>query len=279
MTESFDADWLALREPFDAAARDIILARRFAAMLPPRPRLMDLGAGAGSLFRWLAPIIGRAQVWTFADADADLLRLAFARCAEWGEAQGFAVTVPASGAMLLHTQTGAWRIEALRADIAHAMPSLDRHDGVVCSALLDLVSRAWLTRLLGATRVPLLTCLNVDGHDVFLPRHPFDRVVLAGFRRDQRRDKGFGPALGPRAASALVGTGTVITANTPWHIPITATAMLTHLVTSHADVAARRPPLRRDAIADWRALRLAQASRGKLAIRIGHRDSLVLPAR
>jgi hypothetical protein len=254
VTESFDADWLALREPFDAAARDIILARRFAAMLPPRPRLMDLGAGAGSLFRWLAPIIGRAQVWTFADADADLLRLAFARCAEWGEAQGFAVTVPASGAMLLHTQTGAWRIEALRADIAHAMPSLDRHDGVVCSALLDLVSRAWLT-------------------------HPFDRVVLAGFRRDQRRDKGFGPALGPRAASALVGTGTVITANTPWHIPITATAMLTHLVTSHADVAARRPPLRRDAIADWRALRLAQASRGKLAIRIGHRDSLVLPAR
>jgi hypothetical protein len=47
MAESFDGDWLDLREPFDAAARDPGLATRLAAALPARPRILDLGAGTG----------------------------------------------------------------------------------------------------------------------------------------------------------------------------------------------------------------------------------------
>ena len=61
MPEHFDASWLELREPFDAAARSVPLARQLAGLLPARPHLLDLGAGTGSLFRWLAPIIGSAQ--------------------------------------------------------------------------------------------------------------------------------------------------------------------------------------------------------------------------
>jgi hypothetical protein len=40
----------------------------------------------------------------------------------------------------------------------------------------------------------------------------------------------------------------------------------------------RRLPARRSAIADWEYLRRRQAAHGRLAIRIGHRDSLALPA-
>ena len=57
MSEEFDLDWLDLREPHDAAARSEALAEALIARLPARPRLMDLGAGTGSLFRWLAPRI------------------------------------------------------------------------------------------------------------------------------------------------------------------------------------------------------------------------------
>ena len=68
VTKHFDADWLALREPFDHAARSVALARRLADRIPRRPRLLDLGAGTGSLFRFLAPIIGRGQDWIVIDA-------------------------------------------------------------------------------------------------------------------------------------------------------------------------------------------------------------------
>jgi SAM-dependent methyltransferase len=289
MTEAFDADWLAAREPFDAVARSVELAERLSAALPARPRILDLGAGTGSLFRWLAPLIGRAQVWTLADADAELLDAAFRECAAWGAAQGFAASFPGSAhnrALLLHTPQGAWRVEALRVDLAHAPGALPlaRMDAVVCSALLDLVSRAWLERFCAALRIPLLACLSVDGRDAFLPHHPADRIVLGGFRLDQQRAKGLGPALGPRAATALHqilgarGVG-VASAASDWRIPPHATTLLRTLVQSHAAVASRQVPARRAAIDDWLGTRLRQIAAGRLAIRIGHRDSLALRTR
>ena len=92
VTERFAADWLALREPFDHAARSVALARRLADRLPTRPRLVDLGGGTGSMFRFLAPIIGRGQDWILVDADAALLDDAFGRTAAWARRQGFAAT-------------------------------------------------------------------------------------------------------------------------------------------------------------------------------------------
>jgi len=256
MAETFDADWLALREPFDAAARSIDLAKRFAAAMPARPRILDLGAGTGSLFRWLAPIIGREQSWLLADSDATLLERA---------------RVPMA--------------EPLIVDLSRALEALpfDAVDGVVCSALLDLVSEPWLYRLAAALRTPLLACLSVDGRDAFLPRHGLDRIVLRAFRRDQGRDKGFGPALGPRAPqvlhAALAARGfTLASAASDWRIPPTATAMLHELIHGHARASAQHLPARRAAIAAWHFLRLQQADRGRLAIRIGHRDSLALPS-
>jgi hypothetical protein len=44
-------------------------------------------------------------------------------------------------------------------------------------------------------------------------------------------------------------------------------------------VAARHAPPQRAAIADWLHARLRQIAAGRLAIRIGHRDSLALPPR
>ena len=47
------ADWLALREPADAAARSAELVDRLA--LRPPLLIHDLGSGTGSMARWLAP--------------------------------------------------------------------------------------------------------------------------------------------------------------------------------------------------------------------------------
>jgi hypothetical protein len=55
--------------------------------------------------------------------------------------------------------------------------------------------------------------------------------------------------------------------------------MLRELVPGHAEAAARAFPARGRAIDTWRNARMHQAIAGRLAIRIGHRDSLGLPPR
>lgn len=246
MTESFSTAWLSLREPFDAAARSVALAECFAAALPARPRILDLGAGTGSMFRWLAPIIGRRQHWILADADAALLE-----------------------------QARAPRAEPLVANLANDLDRLPfaSIDGVVCSALLDLVSEQWLNRLVAALSTPFLACLSVDGRDDFAPPHPLDEMVLHAFRLDQARNKGFGPALGPRAPTALQAALTkrgfsVFSEDSDWLIPPAADAMQRAIVHGHARVTAMK---------DWQRERLEQINGEKLAIRIGHRDILALP--
>lgn len=274
MTDRFAADWLALREPFDSSARSVALARRLADRLPRRPRLMDLGAGTGSMFRFLAPIIGRGQDWILVDADAALLDDAFGRTAAWARRHHFAATVEGEE-LLVSTPHGLWRMKAVVHDLATVPASgCDDADAVVCSALLDLVSASWLSRLSGKLTVPLLACLTVDGRDVWRPRHPFDALVLAAFRRDMQRDKGFGPALGTSVSSALA-----VTASAPsdWRIPRTALAMQRALIDGTADAARNARPAQAAAITAWQEARLRQALRGRLAITIGHRDILALP--
>lgn len=283
MSETFSADWLSLREPFDRAARSPRLAAALAEVLPPRPRLIDLGAGTGSLFRWLAPRLARPQAWTLVDADADLLDEAFVRIATWAEGQGYRVTTPGR-AMLVHTPQGAWRVEALARDVAakpERLPLRD-HDAVVCSALLDLVSAHWLEMLAFALDSPFAAFLSVDGRDAWLPRDADDRLIARGFARDMGRDKGFGPALGPRAPARarrlFAARGfRVLAAPSDWIIPRVGHAMLTTMVTGHATAAAAALPAFADRIDAWRERRLTQIARGRLALRIGHHDLLALP--
>jgi SAM-dependent methyltransferase len=283
VTERFDADWLTLREPFDHAARSVTLAQRLADRLPRRPRLLDLGAGTGSLFRFLAPIIGRGQDWILMDADDALLEDAFGRTAAWARRQGFAATWPGD-ALHVSTPRGLWRLQAVQSDLGASSPppQAGEVDGIVCSALLDLVSPAWLARRFDALDVPLLACLSVDGRDAWAPAHPADALVHAAFRRDQLRDKGFGPALGsaaPSVALKLLAARGFVTASAPsdWRIPRAALRMQRAMIDGMADAARNARPARAATIAEWQEARLRQAMRARLAIRIGHRDILALP--
>lgn len=295
--EHFAPDWLALREPFDALARSERLAEALIARLPARPRLIDLGAGTGSLLRWLAPRIGRAQAWTLVDSDRALIEEAFDVIADRAEGIGFKVTFPNRRTLLVHAPGGAWRIEALIADLAEAPRNLplQQADAVLSSALCDLVSAAWVERMAAALRVPFYAALCVDGRDRLWPPHPADGAVGAAFRRDQSRDKGFGgPALGPMAPAAIARAFTargfaVESAASDWvvharggeyaalPVPRAHTAdFLRYLVLGHLD-AARRQWRGRGDVTAWGLRRLAQIDARTLNARIGHRDVLALP--
>jgi hypothetical protein len=281
----FDADWLALRERLDRAARSRALAAMLAERLPPRPRLIDLGAGTGNLFRFLAPRIARPQSWIFADADRSLLETAIALTADWARTNDFDAR-PMAGAPALDvdTPTGLWRIQTRIVDLSRAPRGLGQVDALVCSALLDLVSRDWMERLFAGLRVPFYASLTVDGRDAWYPRHRGDLAVRLAFRRDQRRDKGLGIALGsdaPRTAEELLLMAgfEVFTATADWWIPRGERGLARLLTRMTAEAAHRAMPLRAAAVAGWARARRAQADLARLSIRIGHGDVLAFPPR
>ena len=284
MAEEFDPEWLDLRELFDARARSQALVASLIARLPARPKLMDLGCGTGSLFRWLAPQIGRAQAWTIVDHSAAVVEDAFITIAERAEGVGLRVTYPGRRTMLVHAPGGAWRVEGLIADLKDAPGNLPVYaqDAVVSSALCDLVSLPWLERFAAGMRVPFYAALCVTGRDSFLPPMRGDAVIAAGFRRDQARDKGFGLALGPGAPAAIRrvfaarGYSVEVTAS-DWRIPRQATEMLTQMVMGHAGAAAAQDIRRSPQIDSWREARLQQVAAQRLSLRVGHQDVLAMP--
>jgi hypothetical protein len=199
----FEASWLALREPADHAARSTALAARFAAALGERPRLLDLGAGTGANFRYLAPRLGTLQDWLLIDHDSALGKAAAAAIRRWAEEDGWS-TAPAGGGLQLAAPGRSARVAFQLGDLADGWPDAAQPTAITASALLDLASAAWLDRLAQWCRgLPLLVALSVEGSLAWHPEEPGDQTIRLRFLAHQRRDKGFGPALGPDAPGHL----------------------------------------------------------------------------
>jgi len=288
--ESFDGDWLSLREPFDAAARNPILAEALMAHLDEkaRPRFLDLGAGTGSLTRWLGHFVGRPHAWVLADADAELMSRAFDTMMDAAEDIGWRATWPQRKVLLMHSPQGAWRVEGILTNLATAPDGLplESVDAVTCSALCDLVSENWLDALaaaLAARKLPFYAALNVSGRERFTPPAAGDALVARGFARDQRRVKGFGGvALGAQAPAAITRAFEahgyrVMRAPSPWIIPRQAREMAQELALGHAEAALKHEKRHASAIRAWAELRADQADWGQLAARVEHQDVLCLP--
>jgi hypothetical protein len=229
---SFSAEWLALREPADHAARNDEVAEAVRRHFAGRERVsvIDYGCGAGSNLRGTYELLPRRQRWGLVDYDVELLRAAGEALEGWADMWTHTVDVANDDLATLTLHKGEFVIDVnlARADLsrgaAHALPQ--DVDLVTAAAFFDLVSEPWIERfvaLLGERRLPFYTVLTYDGRDRFEPQDPLDREVLAAFASDMGRDKGFGPAAGPAATGALVRAFTaqgyrVTTGDSPWRL-------------------------------------------------------------
>jgi hypothetical protein len=269
---SFSAEWLALREPFDIAARDDELANSFLAQVAQGTQglqlaqagpVVDLGAGTGSnisRLRSLAAKLGHQLSWRHVDNDDDLLVLARQRF------------------------SGDGAVAIAQLDIALALDAaLQGASAVTCAALLDLVSAAWIHQLadhLASGRLPLLALLTYDGRMQWSLADAADAVLAKAFHRDMLRDQGFGPALGPAAAIALDAALTERGAITQlrdsyWRIAASDSAMLTAMNASLSAAALRSAHgLERSAIEAWSARRSRQIADGNVSLVVGHQELL-----
>ncbi len=267
----FSIDWLDLREDADRRARDATLRQQALAWLDDgqgpgqTPVVVDLGSGTGSTLRALASDEPLPLAWRLVDHDAALLDEASRR-------HGNTHTVDTCIADLS-------RLDALPLAGARL---------VTASALFDLVSEGFVNALATALKrqsrqspVGVYSALNYDGITRWTPPHPLDEPVLAAFNQDQRKDKGFGPALGPDAGDRMhalfVEAGfKVVSANSPWVLDAADRTMVDALIDGIANAVAGRPGLDPMTLQDWVQFRKANLATGTCVV--GHRDLLALPA-
>jgi SAM-dependent methyltransferase len=281
----FSVRWLALREPADRAARNERLAKRFAAGLRSR-RIFDLGAGTGANARYLAPLIAGDQEWVLVERDRALRAAQKSAFRAWARRNRYRYA-EAARAIVIETDRARWRFRTLAADLTPGCERLPLRagDGVTAAAFFDLVSDRWLTRFvawLKAHQAFFLGALTVDGRRLWRPALGADALVELAFRRDQARDKGFGPALGAKAAEALPRTlraagFAVATAAGNWRLGTAEHALSVAMARADARLARTAWPQRKDMIDAWRRRRLKDATMGRLALTVGHRCVLALP--
>jgi len=294
----FDKDWLALREPFDQAARSAELAADFVAALGAsvEPEIVDLGGGTAANFRVLAPRIARNQHWRLLDFDPLLLDHALDAVSEWAHFQGWEVLRTDARTLIVHAGAGRWSLSVEHFDLAVSLEAFpfESFDAVVTTAFLDLVSQDWIMRFsncLAAARRPVLATLTVDGRRVWVPDDADDEWIESAFRLHQEGDKGFGMSLGVNATSALaqslIQAGFEVRERaSDWQIDGGTEggieggrdrAMLRQLLDDTARVAAEVHPEEVTRIGAWYRLRRGQIARGELRYIVGHRDLLALP--
>ena len=259
----FAHDWLALREPVDHRSRSAALTDRLARAAERRgwTRGLDLGCGSGSNLRYLAPRLRGLHRWTAVDHDPELLQR---------------VTLPGSGELV--------RVQGDLAD--EGLEAVGRAEVVAGSALLDLVSAAWIEQLVLRCReagAAALFALSYDGSVVWSTPDPDDGFVHGAVNRHQARDKGLGSALGPEAggatARAFEASGfEVFTAQTPWILDDpTESPLVARLIDGWLQAASEVEPAAAERCAAWGRRRLEGFRRGALELRVGHVDVLALP--
>jgi len=250
----FSAEWLALRESADHAARSADLTRAVIDLLPAHARILDLAAGTGSNRRYLAAAGSERADYLLVDHDPLLL-----------------ARVP---------ETAGVETRCLDLSSLDDHEIFDRRQLVTASALLDLVSESWLCTLADRCAecgAAALFALSFDGRILCSPPDPDDGAMVSLVNEHQRTDKGFGPALGAgatdRAVRCFGDRGyRVQRAPSDWLLTPESGELQRQLIDGWAQAAAEMAPQQIRTIYAWRDRRLAHVAAGWSAITVGHED-------
>jgi SAM-dependent methyltransferase len=265
---SFSAQWLELRERYDTPARNPAVLDAVAAAFAGKPAIAvtDLACGTGSTRRAIAARLPARQDWRLVDNDLSLL------------ARAKPATLPAGTT-----------ITTVPVDLAHDLEAaLDGSvDLVAASALLDLVSAEWLERFvteIAARHLPVYAALNYDGRTSCGPSDAFDNAIIASVNRHQLTDKGFGPALGPGAATQAIERfrklGYAVTQGTSdWLFGPSDQDIQFEMISGWARAARELDEYPLEDIVGWLTRRRDHIAAGRSSIVVGHIDFFAAPGR
>lgn len=262
----FTAEWLSLREPHDLAARNSKVLGAVTTSIKSGPlHVVDLACGSGSTVRALHRQIPTPQHWDLVDHDPSLLALA--------------------SNQTLHK---AITLKAISLDLSREVEiALGSETNLITtSALLDLVSETWLhqfARAVAARAIPVYAALTYNGVVDLSPPDSFDTAIVSAVNAHQRTDKGFGPALGPSAASTAIASFealgySVVSGPSDWTIGPNDRAMQTELFDGWAKAALELGTLPSAEIESWLQRRTTVVNAGRSSVRVGHVDFFAFPS-
>lgn len=263
---SFSEQWLTLREPHDAAARNGVVLDAVATTFANQSAInvVDLACGTGSTFRAVSLVLPDRQSWQLVDNDLSLLARA--------------KPAAASSEILVTTQA-----VDLQRDLELVLDG--PVDLVTTSAFLDLVSEEWLERLIteiAARNLPFYAAINYDGRASCEPSDPFDQAVIKAVNAHQLTDKGFGSSLGPGAAAKAIALFKrldykVTQGQSDWVLRRGDAEMQTEILSGWAAAAREIDQASVTEIAGWLSRRRSLIVSGRSTMRVGHVDFFARP--
>ena len=256
----FSSHWLSLREPYDTQARNQSVFNSVVSSYRYRSspiRIIDLGCGSGAALRALAPHFSVEQRWRLFDNDRHLLA-----CASRMSFAGV-------------------HIEPIPLDLNRELEiALERPVNLVtCFALLDLVSENWLERFASIVvmrGLPVYAALTYDGRITASPADTFDQMIVQAINDHQRKDKGFGLALGSTSAAWALrrfeALGySVVHGTSDWMLTPNDGDIQMELLSGWA-LAAGQIGLAPDKVANWLDRRRELIAANQSRVRVGHTD-------
>lgn len=263
----FSVEWLTLRESYDMRARNPNVLGAALSLLRSKSavRLVDLACGMGSTLRSLSPRLPVRQHWALVDNDSHLLNAA---CA--GDFPGDV------------------NLNAIQLDLNSDFEVVLNQptDLVTLSALLDLVSEAWLDRFTGhvcSRALPVYAALTYDGRIDIDPIDQTDAAITAAVNDHQHTDKGFGAALGPSAAGSAISRFetlgySIVQGNSDWVIGTADRDIQIELLNGWASAASEMQVLPVREIDSWLTRRRQAVDEQALTMRVGHVDFFATPS-
>ena len=179
----FQNKWLNLRETVDRNSRNqriLYLINKFFKN-KKNIRIVDLGSGAGSNYRFLKSRLLNNQYWFFVDISH--------RSTNY-----FKKNIKLSS-----------KIKKTNFKIVDVINNLEKinfndYNLVTGSAFLDILPKTWFKMFhkLNVDTEIVYFALNYNGNFKFFPKHKDDKKILNIFNKDQKSDKGIGEvAVGP----------------------------------------------------------------------------------
>jgi SAM-dependent methyltransferase len=191
----------------DRALNRYVLAELRRLMPPGEPRILEIGAGLGTMVARLLEwqVVGGGD-YTLLDVDPQLLRDSRAWLTEWARGRGLRTERLPDG-----LQVGDLRVRLVEAELGDHLEagSGEPVDVLIAHAFLDLVDVPTvlppLLRLLAPGGAYWFT-VTFDGESIFAPGHPGDDEVLGAYHRSMDERVRYGrPAGEGRAGRHLFG--------------------------------------------------------------------------
>jgi trans-aconitate methyltransferase len=204
----FNTAWLEERFAFDTEARNKQVEQDFLHHFSSKKALniLDLGAGSGSSFLYLAERLPMDQSWTFIELNPELAAAGVRRILKVADQKQWTVRSSPTDIQLSISGRNV-SIKVINGSFLELPELVDikSFDLATAAAVLDLLTPDMLNKLLSVlsvNQIALLATINYAGMS-FEPETPMDKYYADLYSQHMQREQVFGKTLGPDCTRAI----------------------------------------------------------------------------